>query len=378
MQVLHILRLAIRYISYIVTAVVALLYLTAAAAPLVPPLRWAIPAFFGLFFPIFLSAQILATLYWLLRFRWQMILIEIIVFALSWSSLTAFFPINRDANKERLVEEVEQRPLKVLSYNVGGFGLSHHSASKPNRALLYIKSSEADIVCLQEAVLSSSSDWGVTLSQIKAYLGHLYPHIEYKQAQHGGSNLMIFSRFPIKSVERLQISSHSNGAVAFTLDMEGKTTTVLNLHLESFRLPNSAGTDYAKLVKEGNAMQLKDILSMKFTPVFERHNVQANVIHEYIKRLDSQRVIVCGDFNDTPVSYTLGKIGEGLTNAYSEAGNGLGWSYRSRFFKVRIDHILVGKAFTPLFTEVDASVRGSDHYPIYTYLRERAESPLAE
>lgn len=378
MQVLRILRLVFRYISYIVTAVVALIYLTAAAAPLVPPMRSAVPALLGLFFPVVLAAQIVATAYWLLRFRWQMILIEIIVFALSWSSLTAFFPINRDANEERLTAEGERRPLKVLSYNVAGFGLSHHSASKPNRVLLYIKGSEADIVCLQEAVLSGSADWGVTLDQMKAYLGHLYPHIEYKQAQPGGSNLMILSRYPIKKVERLEISSHSNGAVAFTLDMGGQETTVLNLHLESFRLPNSAGKDYARLVKEGKTMQLKEVLSMKFAPVFEQRNVQANVVHEYIKRLSTQRVIVCGDFNDTPVSYALGKVGEGLTNAYSEAGNGLGWSYRSRFFKVRIDHILVSKTFTPLLTRVDASVRGSDHYPIYTYLRERAESPLAE
>ena len=58
-----------------------------------------------------------------------------------------------------------------------------------------------------------------------------------------------------------------------------------------------------------------------------------------------------------------------MTDAFIKAGNGLGYSFVSRTFLVRIDHILLGKAFTPYYTKVDTGVKGSDHYPIFTYIK---------
>lgn len=372
-SIIKYLRTCIRYISYAVTALVVVAYLLAAFSPYIPPYRFVFPALMGLAFPIILMAMLLTTLYWLLRLRWQILLGLAIVYALSWHSISAYFPINRGATSERLANLGEQRPLKILSYNVCAFGLSHHSLRKPNRSLLYIKSSEADIVCLQEAALAANKDWGVTLGQIEAYLGSKYPYIRAVESQPGGSTLMLLSRYPIRSAERLDIPSSQNGAVAFEVDIEGRPTTVINLHLESFRLNSAIGKEYMNLVAQGEAFELREAMQAKLGPTFRQRNLQANIINEYIQTKGKERIIVCGDFNDTPVSYALAKIGEGLKNTYTESGNGLGVSFRSRYFKVRIDHILVGKVFRPIFTEVDAAARGSDHYPIYTYVLDEGE-----
>lgn len=356
------------YISYGATAFVVLVYLFASFAPYIPPSLFVFPALMGLAFPVALGAMLLATLYWLLRFRLTMLLVLAVAYALSWQSLRAYFPINRAATSERLATLSEHKPLKVLSYNVCAFGLSHHSARKPNRCLLYIKSSEADLVCLQEAALAANKEWGVTLSQVEAYLGDKYPYIRSVDSQPGGSVLMLLSRYPIRRAERLEVSSPQNGAAVFEVDIEGRPTTIVNLHLESFRLSNAIGKEYMELVAQGEAMQLSEAVQAKLGPAFITRNYQANTLHEYIKARGRERMIVCGDFNDTPISYSLKKVGEGLTNAFTAAGNGLGVSFRSRYFRVRIDHILVGTAFRPVLTEVDASARGSDHYPIYSYI----------
>lgn len=363
---MSIIRSIIRYISYILTALVAVLYLLASFAPEIPPLRLMFPAFLGLGFPFVFGLMTVVTLYWLLRFRWQVLLILLGVYALSWRSISAYFPVNRSANIHSVNKartEGQNQVLKILSYNVAVFGYSDHKPSKPNRILLYIKSSEADIVCLQEA-----SPWTVNQEQIRSYLGKEYPYIKLIRSQSNGSYLMMLSRFPIIEGKRIEINSHANGAAAFTLDILGRKTEVINVHLESFRLNNAMGKEYVEMASRGDFFTLEDAFKSKLAPTFAAHNLQANIIHEYIRSLGHDRVIVCGDFNDTPVSYTLGKIGEGLQNAYCEAGNGLGISFRSRFFKVRIDHILLGKAFRPLYTEVDKSARGSDHYPIYSYI----------
>lgn len=327
------------------------------------------PAFMGLAFPVFLGLQLVVTLYWVIRLRWQMLLGLAVVYALSWGSLSAYFPINRSANQSqlaRLKAEAEQKGqsvLKVLSYNVALFGYNGHSSSKPNRILLYLKSSEADIVCLQEASLITLSE-----GQVRSYLGQSYPYIRYVPSQATGSVLMVLSRYPITEARRLEIDSYTNGAALFTLDIRGKRTTVINVHLESFRLNNRIGKRYLEMASRGNFFTLEDALNSKFSRAFTSHEQQAKVVSEAIAGLGSERVIVAGDFNDTPVSYALCRIGSGLKNVYTEAGNGLGLSFRSRLFKVRIDHILVGGAFRPVLSEVDRSARGSDHYPIWSYL----------
>lgn len=359
---LSILRKIIRYISYLTTALIAGLYLLGSFATHIPPIRLMTPAFLGLGFPFIFALMLLVTLYWLLRMRWQMLLILLGVYVLSWGSISAYFPINRSANLHSVAMHRDEGKslLRVLSYNVALFGYIPHSASKPNKVLLYLKSSEADIICLQEA-----APWSLSEEQIKNYLKKEYPHSKLIRSQGGGSYLMLLSRYPILEGKRLEINSVTNGAAAFTLDIEGKRTEVINVHLESFRLNNKIGKEYLDMATKGNFFTLEDLFASKFAPAFHAHNVQANIVREYIRSLGHDRVIVCGDFNDTPVSYTLGKIGEGLQNAYTAAGNGLGFSFRSRLFKVRIDHILLGKPFRPVYTVVDKSARGSDHYPIY-------------
>lgn len=358
-------RKGLRYISYITTVIIAAVFLLASFATEIPPYRMMLPSLLGLAYPLVLVVWIVCALYWVIRMRWKALIFIALISAISWRSISAYFPIHREANKERLAEIESQgkRPLKILSYNVCAFGFLEHKASRPNPTLLYIKSSNADIVCLQEA-------WtlAISLDQIKAYFKKEYPHISVIRSQANGSMLMLLSRYPIKSAKRLEIRSHANGAAAFVVDINGAETHIVNLHFESFRLNKSIGKEYMELVARGDAWALEEAFKAKFAPIFRMHNEQANVVHEYIKAHDDKRTIVCGDFNDTPVSYTLGKVGEGLQDCFVESGNGLGFSFRSKLFRVRIDHILVGKAFRPIYTEVDRSAHGSDHYPIYSYV----------
>ena len=35
-------------------------------------------------------------------------------------------------------------------------------------------------------------------------------------------------------------------------------------------------------------------------------------------------IIICGDFNDTPVSYAYQQLGDNMIDAFLESGNGIG------------------------------------------------------
>ena len=74
-------------------------------------------------------------------------------------------------------------------------------------------------------------------------------------------------------------------------------------------------------------------------------------------------VIVCGDFNDTPVSYAYNTLSKKLTDTFLESGTGWGKTYIGVFPSYRIDYILHSKYFQSYeFTTHKEKL--SDHYAI--------------
>lgn len=346
------------------TLLVSGAYLLGAYSGYIPPVRWIIPAFLGLFFPALLVAQIGVTIFWLLAWDKRRLLLVAAVWLISLPQLLVYFPISR-AEKSLGTEE---ESLRILSYNVCAFGFKPHTKTSPNATLQYIKSSGADIVCIQEAMLNQNPWAGVVSKTLRSYLDEDYPYINVIRVNRGGSTLALLSKYPIKEAKEIPLPSWVNGAVAYKVDIRGKETLVINVHLESFRLRRVDGEDYLRLAKDGDAIRLKDALRAKLSPTFRSHNIQANIIHDLIQSYGSGRVIVCGDFNDTPLSYARYKIGEGLEDAFVSKGNGLGITFHTRPFFVRIDHILFGPAFRALRCEVDKTASESDHYPIEAVL----------
>jgi hypothetical protein len=353
-----------RILLLVGTLLVSGAYLLGAYSGYIPPVRWIIPAFLGLFFPALLVAQIGVTIFWLLAWDKRRLLLVAAVWLISLPQLLVYFPISR-AEKSLGTEE---ESLRILSYNVCAFGFKPHTKTSPNATLQYIKSSGADIVCIQEAMLNQNPWAGVVSKTLRSYLDEDYPYINVIRVNRGGSTLALLSKFPIKEAKEIPLPSWVNGAVAYKVDIRGKETLVINVHLESFRLRRVDGEDYLRLAKDGDAIRLKDALRAKLSPTFRSHNIQANIIHDLIQSYGSGRVIVCGDFNDTPLSYARYKIGEGLEDAFVSKGNGLGITFHTRPFFVRIDHILFGPAFRALRCEVDKTASESDHYPIEAVL----------
>jgi endonuclease/exonuclease/phosphatase family metal-dependent hydrolase len=79
-------------------------------------------------------------------------------------------------------------------------------------------------------------------------------------------------------------------------------------------------------------------------------------------------VIVTGDFNDTPVSYTYHKIRKGLKDSFVDSGYGSGFTYKGNYPANRIDYILYDEVLECNYFEI-LKVRYSDHYPVSAYFK---------
>ena len=313
------------------TVIQCSLFLLGAYSGYIPPIKWIIPAFLGLFFPILLILQLIITLVWMLVREWRWLLSVLAVWLIALPQLLIYFPINR---ADKLLAAEESTTIRVLSYNVCAFGFKPHSATQPNAVLQYIKSSGADLVCLQEAMLNQNPFAGVVTKTLQSYLNKDYPFIRVIRVNRGGSTLAILSKHPIMRIEEIPLSSWVNGAIAAKVLIGGKETLLINAHLESFHLKRVDGEQYLHLAKQGEAVRLQDALRAKLSPTIKAHNVQANVLSEYIRANSSEgRVIVCGDFNDTPLSYVHRKVSEGMEDAFVERGNGFGFTFHTHLWQ---------------------------------------------
>jgi endonuclease/exonuclease/phosphatase family metal-dependent hydrolase len=253
-----------------------------------------------------------------------------------------------------------------------GFGYKDHTVEEPNEILQYIIKSGADIVCLQEYVVGNSDEF-LTRKTIREALS-MYPYhyslplVRYKKYTIG---LAVFSKYPILNSWRIYYESSFNGSSVHEVDVNGKKLMLINNHLESFKLTMEDRSKYSDFIKNMNAETfdgLRETVQRKLGSAFVVRAEQAEIVANEIDNLKDDYIVVCGDFNDTPISYAHRVIqGMSLVDAYAESGRGVGITYNQNYFWFRIDHILHSSNLKSYNTTVD-KVNFSDHYPIWTYL----------
>ncbi len=310
-----------------------------------------------LLFPFILLANIAFVLFWLI-FKIKRIWIPLLGIGVCYTFVRDYFPIN-------LPTSPSDSALHIVTYNCHGFGRKESNIDEEHNLVMdYLADTHADIICLQEAVGETPRHKAFREKMAKRG----YDHFQIKGNE-------VFSMLPILKGDTVHIPTHSNAVTRLYLQEGADTILLLNVHLESNKLTPEVKNAYIDAIKKHE----RDSMSKELEPVVNLLTLaapfraaQADTLYTLIRQWMPRPVIVCGDFNDTPVSYTLRLLSRHLVNAYSESGNGLGVTFKERGFPVRIDHVLFsGDRWTSAATHVDHAFSASDHYPLHTYLTRR-------
>lgn len=341
-----------------------LLLLTAYSPWIIDPKTQPILSCIGLIFPIFLLINLLFFIFWLFT-RPRFIFIPLCSFLLCIVPFRTYMPINFNTDKR------PPKAIKILSYNVMGFNkVQKHTISSPNSILEYIKDKNPDILCMQEYQFAMDRTH-LREQDIKNALSK-YPYYNKYNISGKGSNwLACFSKYPIISTTPINYKSAYNGSVMYEILINGDTISLINNHLESNKLTKEDKDVYEDMIKDPQARKVSrgvKHLIRKLAEASALRAVQADSIANIIKQIKHRSVIVCGDFNDTPISYTHRVIAENLDDAFTISGNGLGISYNQNKFYFRIDNILISKNLKAYNCTVDKKIKDSDHYPIWCYI----------
>ncbi|MBL7799171.1 MAG: endonuclease/exonuclease/phosphatase family protein [Chitinophagales bacterium] len=360
-------RALLRNTMLSVNGVVAVLLLASKYSGIISPEAVWWLAFVGILFPLFLVLNLSFVLFWLLN-RKPYFIVSLLALIFCWTQIRSFISFSGPTT-------IPNDAVSIMTYNVKNFDLYNwsHNAETRHKIFSLIKRENPDIICFQEFY---SQDTAEHKNQVylKDSLGYGYSFFNktftrhYNSKKHGLIDLhwglAIFSKFPIRDTGTVDFSNAlSNNCQWADVEVKGKTVRVFNTHLQSIHLGYDDYNTIEEIEEEKTAswFKVKNILR-KFKNAYVKRALQVAQINA-ATQLSTVPVIVCGDFNDQPISYSYHKLSNGLVDAFIAKGNGIGATFVNKFNFFRIDYLLFSPSL-PIHSYSTIRENYSDHYPV--------------
>tara|TARA_B100001758_G_scaffold247464_1_gene265388 strand:- start:25201 stop:26247 length:1047 start_codon:yes stop_codon:yes gene_type:complete len=330
---------------YFTNSICLTLLLTSYLSPYVSPnIFWPI-SFFGLLFPVLYSINILFFIYWVVIFK-KPIWANLIILGIGFTHIGNFVGTSPDNTSS-------EENTKVLSYNVRLFN-RYNWLNKENveeEIYNFIKKENPEILCIQEFY---------TADEIPN-LNYPFTHIGL-QSRKSQWHMAIYSKYPQINKKTVSIKGESmnNTCIYSDIIINKDTLRVYNIHLASnwFKI-----SDYS-FIQNPQKNKLKEALfgiSKRMKKSYKKRAEEVTAIKKHMQGSPFP-ILVCGDFNDTPLSYAYNKIKGDLIDAFNNSARGIGESF-VKIPALRIDYILHDNKIQSTNYKKHKQIL-SDHYAI--------------
>ncbi|MBN2682594.1 MAG: endonuclease/exonuclease/phosphatase family protein [Bacteroidales bacterium] len=329
----------------------------------IDPRKFLYPAYFGLAFPIIFFLHLVLTIFWILRRNRSLIFFTTLILIISLPWFFDVFQIDFSAKKEK-----KGNTIKFMTYNVRNFSLYDwkNNGKKRDFMLDFIKIEKADIICYQEFYYERKKDF-ISLDTICSIQETPFYHIYNSNTISSSNNFgqATFSKYPIVNSGEITFSFSNNSCIFTDVLINTDTIRVYNNHLESIRFMQE---EYNLIDSIAIKFEEEEYLGMvkKLSTAYKFRAREVDEISTHIKNC-TYPVIVCGDFNDTPISYAYRKMKGDLYDAFKKSGAGIGATYNGNIPFQRIDYILYSRDFDS-WNYTTGEIEYSDHYPVICLL----------
>lgn len=319
---------------------------------------WA--GFFALLIPLLLLVNFVFLFHWFLHKSFKGLL--------SLATLMIGYPFLESsigfAIFQKKTQESNDNTFSLMSYNVKVFNVYNHLQGKDSvnakNIIQQVVEDSSDIKCLQEFFCEDDSKVFNTIERIRQNQKYHYAIVPPKKKRKNYFGIAIFSKYPILKAAEITFPKSKNRAQFADILIKKDTIRIYNIHLQSISL------DEEKMFSNESYEELKKNYNNVFSRMrrgFQQRAIQTDLLLAHIAQ-SPYPVIVTGDFNDTPYSYTYTSFKKFLYNAFEKAGTGLDFSYNGRLFFLRIDNQFFSKKIKIHYFETDRKFTYSDHFPI--------------
>ena len=342
-----------------VFAVIGLIAMSlSVVCPYANPQRFVWLAFFGLAFWEVFIFNVLIFIFLLLMWS-RKVWIAVIALAIAVSGVSKSFSFGS--------KEESTGGIKVMSYNVHMFcpiGDETTSEGVCDKIINIVREQSPDVLCCQEL---SAFKKGVSRPQcIEDFAKSSgFSYIYYnRKSNYGGT--VIFSKWPIAKVsEDSGFGQENVYGVMVSVDAGERGLFYLaNVHLLSYMLTDD---EIDVLVRPSDRRDVLDTVGMtvarKLKMAYEKRAEEIGTVLQGMPPVKGP-IIVCGDFNETPMSYVYREMQKaGFTDTFTKVGWGIKPTYAGRLPLLRIDYMWANDKVQPLCFKRER-IKASDHYPI--------------
>ncbi len=354
--------------------ILLILLLLCYLVPFLNPGKFPYLAILGLSYPFILILNILCVLLWLIRGKLAF-LYSLVAILVGYQHFLTHFQFHFRGSSG----EESEKSLSILTYNVHLFGYFDGKQQKVvrDKIFTFLEQTRADVFCFQE-FFDRKGSYPIA-DTLKTILKTNYIDtsflLTYREVNQFG--LAIYSKYPIINSGKVTFPNGKfNYSIYADIVWHGDTVRVYNNHLESIRFSSKDYSFYEELthiptdqnmVKKGSMKIFRKLIR-----AYGKRAVQVDILRKHIS-ISPYPVILCGDFNDTPLSFTYRKLSSGLQDAFVQKGLGFGKTYSGIFPSYRIDYILFDKKFrATVFKTFHREY--SDHYPVLVKLTKEKET----
>lgn len=327
---------------------------------------------FALGFPFLLITQVGFLIFWFFAKR-KLVWIPIVSFIVCWSLFINFYGIH--LSKPQTSKQAST--FRIATNNTHLFNFFENNGMLDAQMIQKVKDLQVDLFAAQEFVFSLDSSSPITLEKIKKRLGFQYvvaandrsfgvhTNIKQRNERYHPFCVAIFSNHPILRWQKVQTIKEYNHTFLWADVLVGTDTIRLfNIHLQSMHFEKKE-YEFIEHIDQQDMEEVKttsrSIIRKMKTAYLLRSN-QAQEIKAEINK-SPYPVIVCGDMNDVPNSFSYQTISKGLFDSYAEKGLGIGRTFKYLSPTLRIDYIFYSKEIALNQVQV---IRPSlsDHYPV--------------
>lgn len=324
-----------------------------------PAKVWILAIFGLLFLPLFVINLLLFL--WALKRRSRSFIIPLAALLPSVFFIGGYFQM---PSSGRPVEPVEgDETVKVVSYNVGRF-LQAHGRDFPEgrRACAdsisrFLMGQDADIICLQEFY---TTDIGRVRQYLSGWLKGYRAEYYFYRSRYGYYGNVTFSRMRARDKGVIHFDNSANLAIYTDYKAGGESFRVYNCHFESY---NISMTGLLRSIRRRDGGMLRETETKVRRGLAQRPRQVSQVLNHIAG--SPVAAFVCGDFNDTPMSYTYYRLSKGRGDTFRKAGEWFGATFSFLWPLLRIDYVLYPDNFRALSHRTPHKPY-SDHYPVVT------------
>ena len=341
-------------------AIIGLL-LSYSASFIDPKSFWPI-SFLGLGYLPILLINIGFIVYWSLR-KIKYALFSLITILLGWNLMTKHITFSKSESSP------SDSSIRVMTYNAHMLK-PVEKLEKPvkDEFIDIVKEVNPDIFCVQEfnSTIKGKKKFSEIVKKQADFENYFFAPSE--QNDYDAYGQIIFSKFPIINSGLIKKNEYGINRVIYVDIVKAlDTIRVYNVHLRSFGLQ---GEDKEFIQNpsgvKGDEERKTKRVGRKLKGAFEQRSNQAESLREHLLDSDYPNLVM-GDFNDTPMSYSVNLISKNMRNAFQEKGNGWGVTHFQMLPILQIDYIFCDKDFEVKNYQV-VKKKLSDHYPVYADL----------